>query len=584
MKDDHLRGLSRAKRYDALHREFRWELPETFNFATDVVDAWAAEGDGLALIWENAAGDAASYRFSDISRLSCRLASALTASGVSKGDRVIVMLPRIPEWQIALVACLRIGAVVIPCIEMLTARDVAYRVQNAEAKAVICRTEHVAKFSDIESQVPVKIAIAPGMSPTPAAGARASVTSAPADPRRPLAEGRQDGADMPAGWTAWADAMASGEETIAATRVGIEDPAVMYYTSGSTGHPKGVLHAARALYAWRMQAYFWLDLDPGDRIWCTADTGWSKAGTSILWGPWSTGATAFQYDGPFVPADRLRLLAKHRITVFCASSTELLRLGAEDMSRYDLSALRRTVSAGEAVSPVVADRWQQATGCLVSEAYGQTEALMMVLNYPSEPVRLGSMGRPQPGLDIDIVDDAGRRLGVGEEGHVALLAPSPQLMLGYWREPERTEQCFVEGRDGRWYLSGDRGRKDADGYFWYEGRADDVINSAGYRIGPLEVENALLEHSAVAECAVVPSPDPDRGEIVKAFVVLKAGSTGNDALVRELQDHVKAVTAPYKYPRAIAFIDEIPKTVTGKIRRRTLKDLEIERARMAQSE
>lgn len=544
MKDEHLRGLARRKRYDELRRDFRWELPETFNFATDVVDAWAAENDGLALIWENAAGDAAAYHFSDISRLSTRLASALAAGGVKKGDRVIVMLPRIPAWQVALVACLRLGAVAIPCIEMLTERDVAYRVENSEAKAVICRAEHAPKFESSVARVPVRIALG----------------------------------DVP-GWTEWSDAIDTGSETFAAAEVGIEDPAVMYYTSGSTGHPKGVLHASRALYAWRMQAYFWLDLEPGDRIWCTADTGWSKAGTSVIWGPWSTGATAFQYDGPFVPAERLRLLAKHRVTVFCASSTEILRLGAEDMSVYDLSALRRTVSAGEAVSPVAADRWQQATGCLVSEAYGQTEALMMVLNYPSEPVRLGSMGRPEPGLDVDIVDDEGRRLGVDEEGHVALLTPSPQLMLGYWREPERTAQCFVDGPDGRWYLSGDRGRKDADGYFWYEGRADDVINSAGYRIGPLEVENALLEHPGVAECAVVPSPDPDRGEIVKAFVVLKPGHTGSQALVRELQDHVKGVTAPYKYPRAISFIDEIPKTVTGKIRRRTLKDLELERAR-----
>ena len=623
MRDDHLRGLARVKRYDELRRDFRWDLPETFNFATDVVDAWAAEDDRLALIWENAAGEAAIYHFSDISRLSCRLASALSAAGVAKGDRVIVMLPRIPEWQIALVACLRIGAVAIPCIEMLTARDIAYRVQNAEAKAAICRAEHIAKFADVADQVPVKIAIAPGTSPTPATAgsphprplpvegrgeddatggdttvplhrrlpgeAEASSTPAFSESSKPLASpspsrgGDRVGGIVPYGWLSWADAIESGSESVAAVRVGIEDPAVMYYTSGSTGHPKGVLHAARALYTWRMQAYFWLDLEPGDRIWCTADTGWSKAGTSVIWGPWSAGATAFQYDGPFVPADRLHHLAKHRITVFCASSTELLRLGAENTSAYDLSALRRTVSAGEAVSPVAADRWQQATGCLVSEAYGQTEALMMVLNYPSEPVRLGSMGRPQPGLEMDIVDDEGRRLGVGEEGHVALLAPSPQLMLGYWREPERTAQCFIEGPDGRWYLSGDRGRKDADGYFWYEGRADDVINSAGYRIGPLEVENALLEHPAVAECAVVPSPDPDRGEIVKAFVVLNAGHAGNDALVRELQDHVKAVTAPYKYPRAIAFIDEIPKTVTGKIRRRTLKDLEVERARAAEA-
>jgi len=549
MDDSHLRGLARRRRYDDLVRDFRWNLPATFNFATDVVDRWAAEGDGLALVWENADGETAEYRFSEIGRLSCRLASALSAAGVGKGDRVIVMLPRIPEWQVALVACLRIGAVAVPCIEMLTARDVAYRVHNSGAKAAICRATQVEKFGSVAGEVPVRVVL-----------------------------GQAEG------WIAWNEALAGGNDTFVSPRIDIEDPALMYYTSGSSGHPKGVLHASRAIYVWRVQAYLWLDLEPGDRIWCTADTGWSKAGTSVIWGPWSTGATAFQYDGPFVPAERLRLLAKHRISVFCASSTELMRLGSEQTKAYDLSALRRTVSAGEAVSPAAAARWQEATGCLVSEAYGQTEALMMILNYPSEPVRLGSMGRPQPGLDIDIVDDAGRRLGVGEDGHLALLTPSPQLMLGYWQDPERTAQSFVQGAEGRWYLTGDRASRDADGYLWYAGRADDVINSAGYRIGPIEVENALLEHPAVAECAVVPSPDPTRGEIVKAFVVLKSAIVDSDELVRELQEHVKAVTAPYKYPRAIEFIDELPKTVTGKIRRRSLKDLEADRAKQSRAE
>ncbi len=544
MRDEQLRGIARHTPYSDLVRDFRWDIPETFNFATDVVDQWAAERDGIALVWENAGGETAEYRFSDIARRSCRLASALAAAGVGKGDRVIVMLPRVPEWQIALVACVRMGAIAIPCIEMLTGRDIAYRVRNSGAKAAICRADQVTKFADVEAEIAVRVAVG---------GAR--------------------------GWISWSDALNSGTDHFAAPRIGIEDPAVMYYTSGSTGHPKGVLHAARALYAWRMQAYFWLDLEPADRIWCTADTGWSKAGTSVIWGPWSCGATAFQYDAPFVPADRLRMLAKHRITVFCASSTELLRLGSEETGSHDLSALRRTVSAGEAVSPIAAERWRRATGSLVSEAYGQTEALMMVLNYPSEPVRLGSMGRPQPGLDIDIVDDDGRRVGVGEEGHVALLTPSPQLMLGYWQDLERTAQCFIEGPEGRWYLSGDRGTRDAEGYLWYAGRSDDVINSAGYRIGPIEVENVLLEHPAVAECAVVPSPDQERGEIVKAFIVLKAGEAGTAALVGELQDYVKSMTAPYKYPRAVEFIDEIPKTVTGKIRRRTLRELELERFR-----
>jgi acyl-coenzyme A synthetase/AMP-(fatty) acid ligase len=544
VRDEHLFGIARKKPYAELVREFRWNIPETFNFGVDVVDAWAAERDGLAILWENGAGQEASYRFSDVARLSNKLAATLHRQGVAKGDRVIVKLPRIPEWQIALIACLKLGAVVVPCIEMLTQRDIEYRVRNSEARAAICRGEQVEKFATTLDEIPIRIAI--GAVP---------------------------------GWIDWQQALSAGDEGFDAATVRAEDPAIMYYTSGSTGHPKGVLHASRGLYVWRIAAFYWLDLTPEDRIWCTADTGWSKAGTSIIWGPWSCGSCAFFYDGPYVPAQRVRLLAKHRISVFCASSTELNRVAAEDFRSVDISALRRTISAGEAVNPAIAERWEKATGCKVSEAYGQTEALMMVLNYPSEPLRYGSMGRPQPGLEIAIVDDEGRELRDGEEGNVALKAPSPHLMLGYWKDPERTAACYVDGPSGRWYLSGDRGMRDAEGWYWYAGRADDVINSAGYRIGPLEVENALLEHPAVQECAVVASPDAERGEIVKAFIVLKEGVSGSPTLVAELQDHVKSVTAPYKYPRAIEFIAELPKTVTGKIRRRTLRDQEVAKSK-----
>lgn len=544
MRDAHLFGVARSKPYADLVREFRWDIPETFNFGVDVVDAWAAERDGLAILWENAAGDQASYRFSDVARLSNRLADTLRRLGVAKGDRVIVMLPRIPEWQVALVACLKLGAVAIPCIEMLTARDMEYRVRNSEARAVICREQQVGKFASVLDLLPIRIAIGEA-----------------------------------SGWVEWGGALAAGSEGSSSAIVGAEDPAIMYYTSGSTGHPKGVLHASRGLYVWRIAAFYWLDLTPEDRIWCTADTGWSKAGTSIIWGPWSCGSCAFFYDGPFVPAERPTLLAKYRISVFCASATELNRVANEDFSRVDISALRRTVSAGEAVNPAIAHRWEEVTGCKVSEAYGQTEALMMVLNYPSEPLRYGSIGRPQPGMEIAIVDGEGRIVHDGEEGHIALKMPSPHMMLGYWKDPQRTEACFVNGPDGRWYLSGDRGRRDENGWFWYAGRSDDVINSAGYRIGPLEVENALLEHPAVQECAVVASPDVERNEIVKAFVVLKDGFVGSPMLVAELQAHVKNVTAPYKYPRAVEFIDELPKTITGKVRRRSLRDREVERAK-----
>lgn len=532
-------GIARRQGYDRFYPDFRWHIPERFNFATDVVDAWAAHQDGLALVWENETGEQAELHFSDMAQLSGKLADVLARQGVRKGDRVLVMLPRIPAWHVALTACLRIGAVAVPCIEMLTARDVTYRARNAEARAIICRAVQVAKFADVAEEVFVRIAI--GGAP---------------------------------GWLDYDDVMASASPEVTPAIVAAEDPTMMYYTSGSTGHPKGVLHAARALYAWRVCAIYWLDLDPRDRIWCTADTGWSKAATSIIIGPWSCGACAFFYDGPFAPADRLRLLAKHKITVYCAPATELNRVVHDDPGQHDLTALRRTVSAGEPMNPAVAERWQDATGAGISEAYGLTEALMIALNYPSEPVKIGSMGRPAPGCTVAIVDDAGYRLAIGEEGHIAVLAPNPQMMLGYWKEQELTESRFVESPEGRWFLTGDLGIEDEDGYIWFAGRSDDVINSAGYRIGPLEVENALLEHDGVQECAVVSSPDEARGEVVKAFIVLRDGLAASATLIEELQNHVKSVTAPYKYPRAIEIIDELPKTITGKILRRELRDKE----------
>lgn len=516
---------------------FEWRVPETFNFGADVVDRWARDNDGLALVWRNAAGDERRFRYSELAAFSNRLANVLRDAGVGKGDRVVVMLPRLPEWFAAIIATLKIGAVPIPCIEMLTARDIAYRVDNSEAKAAICRGEHAAKFDAVLDRLPVRLAL--GGAP---------------------------------GWRDMAADMDAAADTIEAARVEAEDPAIMYYTSGSTGHPKAVVHAARAIYAWRYSAVYWLDLKPGETIWCTADTGWSKAGTSIIFGPLSCGATSFFYDGPFEPKERLRLLEKHGVTVYCAPGTELSQIVNEVSG--PIGRVRRVVSAGEAMNPAIAGRWQRATGVRVDEAYGQTEALMVSLNYPGEEVRYGSMGKPAPGLDLDVIDAEGRRLPAGQEGDLALRAPSPQLMLGYWKEPERTAACYLDGVDGRWFLTSDRAEKDADGYLWYRGRSDDVINSAGYRIGPLEVENAVLEHPAVQSCAVVGSPDVERGEIVKAFIVLRKDVAQTPTLAREIQDHVKAVTAPYKYPRAVEFVEALPMTVTGKIRRRDLRDRE----------
>jgi acyl-coenzyme A synthetase/AMP-(fatty) acid ligase len=309
-------------------------------------------------------------------------------------------------------------------------------------------------------------------------------------------------------------------------------------------------------------------------MWCTADTGWSKAGTSILFGPWSQGAAVLFYDGRFDAAERLRLIAHYGVTVFCGAATEFRHLVNEDFSRADLGRLRLAVSAGESLNPDVIRRWQALTGVELLEAYGQTETLMTVANRLGRPAREGSMGQALSGCRMAVLDPEGRPLPPGECGQLALELPNPQLMLGYWEEPERTARAFSSHEGVDYFLTGDLAHIDEDGFIFYEGRVDDIISSAGYRIGPIEVENALQEHPAVTECAVIGSPDAQRGEIVKAFVVLRKGFASSEALKLELQEHVKKTTAPYKYPRAIEFRDELPKTATGKLLRRVLRDAE----------
>ncbi|MFN8627095.1 MAG: AMP-binding protein [Candidatus Binatia bacterium] len=527
--------------YDQACRDFHWEIPPTFNFGADVVDRWAEDATRLALIWCNDRDEERRLTFADIRRASNQFANLLQRRGVGKGDRVLVMLPRIPAWQVAMVGCLKLGAVPVPCITMQTARDIEFRTQHSDAAAAVTTRDHVGKF--------------PASHPF---RARISVGGG-------------------AGWDDFDEGIAACSDRFAPVTVLSNDPAILYYTSGSTGHPKGVTHAARALFAWRVSAWHWLTLTEHDLIWCTADTGWSKAGTSILFGPWSCGSAVLFYDGPFDPARRLDLLERHRVTVFCAAATELRRLLHEATGKRDWSALRLTTSAGESVNPEVIKQWQLLTGKPLLEGYGQTETLMTVLNYPALPRRPGSMGRPLPGTEVAVLGDDNRILGPGEAGTLAIRKPNPQLMLGYWHDPQLTASTTVTVDGSEWFLTGDSVIVDADGYLSYGGRADDVINSAGYRIGPLEVEHVLLEHPAVQECAVVASPDPDRGEVAKAFIVLRPGIVGDAVLQRDLQDFVKRATAPYKYPRRLEFVSDLPKTATGKIRRRTLRDREFGR-------
>ena len=515
--------------------------PAFFNFGQDVVDHRAATDDKLALIWTNSFGAEERFNFSDIAVLSARLASSLERLGVAKGDRGIVMLPRIPQWQVAMVACLKLGAVAIPCIDMLTAKDVAYRALRSGARAVIATAAQAPKFAGLHDAVPVRIAV----------GA--------------------DGSNIP-GWLSYDEILAAGNPAFAPVRVAAEDPAILYFTSGSTGQPKGVLHASRGIWHWRHSAVEWLDLTPRDLIWGTADTGWSKAGTSILFGPWSCGSAALFHDGPFDAKKRLELLERYRVTVYCAAGTEILRLLDQPIADFDLSALRRTVSAGEAVAEAAISGWRAATGLVVAEAYGQTESLMSVGHSANVERRPQAMGKPLAHNQVAVIDDAGKIVNDGEVGELAIRAPNPQLMLGYWEDPERTASCYLDGPDGRWFRTGDRAERDADGSFYHRGRGDDVINSSGYRIGPAEVEDVLLAHPGVAEAAVVGVPDEARGEIVVAYIVAREGHEQGVALAKALQDFVKAQTAPYKYPRDVRFIAALPKTLTGKIQRNVLRE------------
>lgn len=520
---------------DTIDESFRWNVPDTFNFSADVVDRWADDPERLALITVDEAGSEAQYTYADISNAASRMANLFAEQGLQQGDRIVVMLPRIAEWQIAMVAVTRMGAVPIPCITMLTASDLAYRVEHSGAVGAICPTADCAKFDGLD-ELTVRIAVG----------------------------------EAPDGWVSVAQADGLPADFAPAT-VAVEDPAILYYTSGSTGSPKGVTHPARSLWAWSNSAIHWLGLSTDERIWCTADTGWSKAGTSILFGPWSQGASVLFYDGPFVPAERFRLLERFEVTCFCAAATELRRLILEDASGFDLSKLRATVSAGESVNPEIIDRWREISGTTVLDGYGQTETLMTVTNRPGRPVKPGSMGRPLPGVEIAVrtVDEVAASTGAGE---LLIKLPNPQVMLGYWEDPDRTESTTITLGDAQWFATGDNVEIDNEGYVFYTGRADDIINSAGYRIGPQEVENALLRHPAVQECAVVGVPHVERGELVKAWVVLADGHIGDDDLVAALQAHTKETTAPYKYPRAISFADELPKTVTGKLRRNVLRE------------
>lgn len=528
--------------YDRLRQNFRWNRPEYFNFGYDVVDHWAQTSpDHLALHW--VCGDEKRWvTFSAMADRSSRLARGLTDLGLSRGDRVLVILPRVVAWWETLVGLFKAGFVAIPGTTLLTPKDLAYRVDLAQVSAVITDHEGAEKIDaigNVASKLKQRVLVD--------------------DEVRP-------------GWHN-SNVLIEQSHPIDRLQTRADEPALVYFTSGTTGMPKMVLHT-HASYGLghRATGRFWLDLGPNDLHWNVSDTGWAKAAWSSLFGPWNCGASLFIHHTPgkFHPQEILTCLAQYPITTLCCAPTIYRWLVQLDLANFKPLALRHCVAAGEPLNPEVIAVWKRATGLTIRDGYGQTETVLVCGNFPGIDVKQGSMGLPTPGFDLAVVDEDGHRAPVDEEGDLAIRI-DPDRPLGlfreYWQDAEATEHAFRQG----WYRTGDCGRIDADGYFWFVGRADDVINSSAYRIGPFEVESALVEHPAVVEAAVVGKPDPIRGEIVLAFVVLAKGYTPSESLKVELQDHVKHTTAPYKYPREIEFVDDLPKTVSGKIRRVELR-------------
>jgi acyl-coenzyme A synthetase/AMP-(fatty) acid ligase len=522
---------------------------ETFNYV-DLIDGYAEDPDRQALVWCNEAGEERRLSFRDLSEQSAQLAHALTERGVKRGDRILIMFARTPEWAIASLASFRIGAVMISCVTMLLPKDIQYRIDVAEPAAFIVQGDQAHKFDELNVGTAVKIAHGEAK-----------------------------------GWENWDYVCAGHPFEFQNVQLPWTAPASLYFTSGSTGLPKGVVHGAHFAHYLKEVSAYWLDLNAqsqDDLFWCTADTGWALAATGWLVGPWLAGTTMFIYDGPFDPQKRVDLLKQYGVTIFCAPATELRWIVSLPDENFDMPKLRLTVSTGEMLDPATAQRWMTKTDARLHEAFGQTESFMTIANMVGQDIRPGSMGLAVPGFDLQIIDqDNYTPCPAGTIGHIAIRQPTRAMMLEYWRDPDKTAEVFKESEGVRWYITGDLARRDEDGYFYYEGRADDIISSAGYRIGPGEVEAALIEHPAVKDCAAVGSPDVQRGEIVKAFIILNEGwlDRADDALVAELQSHVKTSTAPYKYPRLISFVDDLPRTATGKVRRKTLRDAEYEQTK-----
>lgn len=530
--------------YDKEYAEFKWDIPEKFNFARDVIDKWAEDPQKLAMKWVNDDGLEKDVTFADFKTSSNKLANVLTGLGVKRGDVVMVMLGRDLEWWDVFTACIRMGALVSPGTTQLSGKDIEYRIKTAGVTCFITDNANAPKLEEVEKNIAKlkgKIVI---------------------------------GGKTRDGWLSYDEEMAKASDAYATADTRSDEDSIVYFTSGTTGHPKMALHTHTYGLAHQTTGRYWIDLKESDLHWNVSDTGWAKAAWSSYFGPWNCGAALFTHcTDRFDPAVTLELLEKYPVTTMCGAPTIYRTLVLQDLSKFNFPVLRHCVGAGEPLNPEVIEVWKRATGTIIRDGYGQTETVILCGSFPCIEPRFGSMGKPAPGIDLHVIDEELNIAPANTEGNIAIRV-NPERPAGlfkeYWKDPEKTAATY----QGDWYLTGDKAYRDEDGYFWFVSRSDDLIISSGYRIGPFEVESALIEHPSVAESAVVASPDKQRGEVVKAFVILAPGYSASDELLKELQTHVKSVTAPYKYPRKLEFVDALPKTISGKIRRIELRDKE----------